>query len=140
MLHRFKNIINDATWFLRTGVSPTKSTSMNLKDLNHMTSSKFAMTMIAVTVVGFMYFASIVFLFFFPSEPHVSALVAMYKDMIVAVAAIVSTLVGVEGLVQWKHNSSSSASVESSYIKEEQIITEYLSGPKEDDYTLDINS
>jgi hypothetical protein len=101
-----------------------------------MTSSKFAMTLIAVSIVGFMYFASVLCLFLFPGDPHVSALVAMYKDMIVAVAAIVSTLVGVEGLVQWRHNSSSSASVESSYVKDEQTITEYMSGPKEDDYTL----
>jgi len=83
-----------------------------------------------------MYFTSVLFLFFLPGDPFVSALVNMYKDMIVAVASIVATLVGIQGLVDWKHNTDSKVSSSSQFIKEE-ILEEYLSGPKEDDYTLE---
>jgi len=130
------------TWYLRSGVSPSNTEDLSniedLKNMNHMSSRKFAMTMIAVAVIAFMYFASILFLFLFPGEPHVTALVSMYKDMIVAVASIVATLVGIQGLVDWKHNSGTKVDLQSEYSKEEKFIEEYLSGPKEEDYTLDI--
>lgn len=139
MLGQIKKILNNATWFLRTGVVPSNAKyEKNLSDLNHMTSKKFAMTMIAVAVVAFMYFASILFLFFFDGDPHVSALVSMYKDMIVAIATIVGTLVGIQGLVDWKHNSSTSIEQKSESNISKNYVEEYLSGPKEDDYILDI--
>lgn len=141
MLSNLKILLNNMTWYLRSGIAPSKTSNKyqtdKLKNINHMSSKKFAMTMVAVAVIAFMYFASIMFLFFFSNDPHVSALVSMYKDMIVAIAAIVASLVGIQGLVDWKHNSSSSADVSSESIVE-TIKEEYLSGPKEDDYTLDI--
>jgi hypothetical protein len=141
MISNFKQIINTMTWYLRSGVTPLNSKDDhndygNLKNINHMSSKKFAMTMVSVAIIAFMYFASIVFLFFFPAEPHVSALVNMYKDMIVAIAAIVASLVGIQGLVDWKHNSSSKSDISSETIVEKS--EEYLSGPKEDDYILEI--
>lgn len=103
-----------------------------------MASKKFAMTMVAVGVIAFMYFSSLIFLFFFPSDPHISAIVSMYKDMIVAVASIVATLVGVQGLVDWKYDSSSSASNVSETYNENtnKILT---TNAKEDDYTTTIS-
>lgn len=141
MLSNLKHIIDNVTWYLRSGVAPSnlKNDNVdfgNLKNMNHMSSKKFAMTMVSVAVIAFMYFASIVFLFFFPSEPHVSALVNMYKDMIVAIAAIVASLVGIQGLVDWKYNSKSNVDISSE--TEHDKIEEYLSGPKEDDYSLEI--
>lgn len=145
MIDKLKTFINGATWFLRSGISPvnaSKKTKKRLEDLNHMTSKKFAMTMTAVGVIAFMYFISVIFLFFFPADPHVTALVSMYKDMIFAVATIVGTLVGIQGFVDWKRNSDDYTSLESQSIvedKNEQITEErYLSGPKEDDYTTDL--
>lgn len=143
MLKQLKNIVDTMTWYLRSGVAPAKdgngvSNLAELKNMNHMASRKFAMTMVAVAIIGFMYFASVLLLFFLPEDPQVSALVSMYKDMIVAIASIAATLVGIQGLVDWKYNSDSSTSLASSYIKEESHIEEYLSGPKEEDYTLDI--
>lgn len=139
MLNKLKNIINGATWFLRSGVvPPNDEKNIVLKNTNHMTSRKFAMTLIAVAIVAFMYFASVIMLFFFPADPHVSALVSMYKDMIVAIATIVGTLVGIQGLVDWKYNGNSNVSQKTENTKNESYIEEYLSGPKENDYTLDI--
>ena len=130
------------TWYLRSGVGPSEDKDItnleSLKNMNHMASRKFAMTMIAVSVIAFMYFASVLLLFLLPGDPHVTALVSMYKDMIVAVASIVATLVGIQGLVDWKHNSSTKSDLQSEYSKEEKFVEEYLSGPKEDDYSLDI--
>ena len=150
MMDKLKLLVNKATWFLRTGVSPVsepKKLKKSLEELNHMTSKKFAMTMIAVAVVAFMYFVSVLFLFFFPADPHVAALVSMYKDMIFAIATIVGTLVGIEGFVDWKHSSEAIVSVNSSSIEQEEsidldvhVISEnYCSGPKEDEYTLSID-
>lgn len=139
MLNKIKGVLDGMTWYLRSGVAPHSKEITNeqeLKDMNHMTSKKFAMTMVAVSIIAFMYFASVLFLFFLPGDPFVSALVNMYKDMIVAVASIVATLVGIQGLVDWRHNTDSKVSSSSQFIKEE-ILEEYLSGPKENDYTLE---
>jgi hypothetical protein len=142
MLKQLKNVIDSMTWYLRSGVAPTNDKNVTniekLKNMNHMASRKFAMTMVAVSIIAFMYFASVMLLFLLPNDPQVSALVSMYKDMIVAVASIVATLVGIQGLVDWKYNSDSKTDISSNYIKEEKYVEEYLSGPKEDDYTLDI--
>jgi hypothetical protein len=80
----------------------------------------------------------LVFLFFFPSDPHVSAIVSMYKDMIVAIASIVATLVGIQGIVDWKYDSSSNSSNLSETYNENtnQILT---SNTKEDDYATTIS-
>jgi hypothetical protein len=142
MLKQLKNVIDNMTWYLRSGVSPINNKAFTnieeLKNMNHMASRKFAMTMVAVSIIAFMYFASVMLLFLLPNDPQVSALVSMYKDMIVAIASIVATLVGIQGLVDWKYNSDSKTVISSNHIKEEKYIEEYLSGPKEDDYTLDI--
>lgn len=132
------NIIKDSTWFLRTGIAPRNASNdlETLKDMNHMTSKKFAMTMIAISIIAFMYFSSVFILFLFPNDPHVSALVSMYKDMIVAVASIAATLVGIQGLVDWKHTSNSSSSNVSQTIKEE--IQTNTNNAKEEDYTTTI--
>jgi len=142
MLHSLGNLFKNMTWYLRSGVAPTNTpvapTLSTLKNMNHMASRKFAMTMVAVAVIAFMYFASVFLLFLLPGEPQVSALVNMYKDMIVAIASIVATLVGIQGLVDWKFNSDSNVSITSEYVKQENYSEEYLSGPKENDYTLDL--
>jgi hypothetical protein len=142
MLKQLKNVINSMTWYLRSGVAPSSDKDISnlddLKNMNHMASRKFAMTMVAVAIIAFMYFASVLLLFLLPNDPQVSALVSMYKDMIVAVASIVATLVGIQGLVDWKYNSDANTNVSSEFKKEERNVEEYLSGPKEDDYKLDI--
>jgi len=137
MLHRLKNIIVDMTWYLRSGVAPPQAgpNYLNqLKNTNHMASRKFAMTMVAVSIIAFMYFASVWLLFLLPGDPQVTALVSMYKDMIVAIASIVATLVGIQGLVDWKFNSDSQTILSSE--TQNQYIEEYMTGPKEDDYQL----
>ena len=144
MLSSLGNLFRNMTWYLRSGVAPSKPNTEeirgldDLKNMNHMASRKFAMTMVAVAIIAFMYFASILFLFLFPGDPHVSALVSMYKDMIVAIASIAATLVGIQGLVDWKHNSDAQVSNISNYSETKDYVEEYLSGPKEDDYKLDI--
>jgi hypothetical protein len=138
MLGKLRGIINNMTWYLRSGVGPSSSDVSNpeeLKNMNHMASKKFAMTMVAVAIIAFMYFTSVLFLFFLPGDPFVSALVNMYKDMIVAVASIVATLVGIQGLVDWKHNSDSKVSLSSETIKEEvdqKIVEQYAQKYKDD--------
>jgi len=135
MLDKIKYFIDSSTWFLRSDINPPKSYSKKLKSMNHMTSRKFAMTLMAVLIVAVMYFASVLFLFLFPSDPHVSALVNMYKDMIVAIAAIAGTLVGIQGLVDWRYNSKSVA--EQPCNAEEDVNEEDFTLPeKEDDYNL----
>lgn len=137
MLSKIKSVLDGATWFLRSGITPPNRFSPKLRDMNHMTSRKFAMTMIAVLIIAFMYFASVMLLFLLTGDPHVTALVSMYKDMIVAVASIVATLVGIQGLVDWKYNSESKNTAD--LTTELSYKEEYLSGPKEEDYTLTVD-
>jgi hypothetical protein len=61
----------------------------------------------------------------------------MYKDMIVAIATIVATLVGVQGIVDWKYDSSSTSSNLSETYNENSNQT-LTSNAKEDDYTTTI--
>jgi hypothetical protein len=141
MLAQILGNIKHATWFLRSGVAPKGvegAQLQKLKDVNHMASKKFAMTMVAVGIIAFMYFSSLVFLFFFPADPHVSEIVSMYKDMIVAIASIVATLVGVQGIVDWKYDSSSTSSNLSETYNENSNQT-LTSNTKEDDYTTTIS-
>lgn len=141
MLSKIIGNIKHAAWFIQSGVAPKNAEPhqlSKLKDINHMASKKFAMTMVAVGVIAFMYFSSLFFLFFFNSDPHVSAIVSMYKDMIVAVASIVATLVGVQGLVDWKYDSAS-ASSNLSETRNENINQTLTSNAKEDDYTTTIS-
>jgi hypothetical protein len=132
--------VKNLTWFLHSGVAPKNVPDRykrNLEDINHMASKKFAMTMVAISIIAFMYFTSVAILFLFKGEPHVSALVNMYKDMIISVASIAATLVGIQGLVDWKHNSSSNVELSSEYIKEE-IVETLTNNTKEDDYETTI--
>lgn len=140
MINKLFQNVKNLTWFLHSGVAPKNVPSrykQNLEDINHMSSKKFAMTMVAISIIAFMYFASVAILFLFKGEPHVTALVNMYKDMIISVASIAATLVGIQGLVDWKHNSSSSAEISSEYIKEE-IIENLTNNAKEEDYEITI--
>lgn len=140
MISKLLTIAKESTWFMHSGISP-KNTSdkhkKDLQDINHMSSKKFAMTMVAIFVIAFMYFSSLACLFLFKADPHVSALVSMYKDMIVAIATIAGTLVGIQGMVDWKHNSSTTVDLKSETIKEE-IIEKLTNNAKEDDYTTTI--
>jgi hypothetical protein len=124
--------IKELTWFLHKGVVP-KNTPVEyideMKKINHMESKKFSMTIIAIFIIAVMYFSSVFLLFLLPNDPHVSALVSMYKDMIVAVAAIAGTLVGIQGIVDWKYNSSTDIDLKSETTKEK-----LTNNAKEDDY------
>jgi hypothetical protein len=140
MINKLFQNVKNLTWFLQSGVAPKNVPyryRQKLEDINHMSSKKFAMTMVAISIIAFMYFASVGILFLFKGEPHVTALVNMYKDMIISVASIAATLVGIQGLVDWKHNSSSSAEISSEYIKEE-IIENLTNNAKEEDYEITI--
>jgi hypothetical protein len=130
--------LKQATWFLHSGIAPSNVNQViktDLEKLNHMTSKKFAMTMVAIGVIAFMYFSSVACLFLFKGDPHVTALVNMYKDMIIAVASIAATLVGIQGLVDWKYNSNSSVDSNSKTIVED-ITSKLTSNVKDDDYDI----
>ena len=138
MIDKILTSLKQATWFIHTGVAPKSVKAYNkskLEDINHMESKKFAMTMIAIAVIAFMYFSSVAFLLIFKTDPQVTALVNMYKDMIVAVASIAATLVGIQGLVDWKYKSETMAESKSETIKEE-VISILTKNTKEDDYDI----
>jgi hypothetical protein len=140
MVNRIVEKAKKLTWFLHSGVYPENAPKKYITDLekiNHLASKKFSMTLIAIAIIALMYFSSVFLLFFFPNDPHVTALVSMYKDMIVAVAAIAGTLVGIQGLVDWKHNSSTDIDLKSETINQyrEEKLT---NNAKEEDYTTTV--
>lgn len=135
MIDNFLKIIKETTWFMNSGVAPRNVSDRirpSLENVNHMTSKKFAMTIIAIFIIALMYFSSVACLFLFKADPHVSALVSMYKDMIVAVASIAATLVGIQGLVDWKYNSNSNIELKSTDNNNDFL----TSNTKEDDYNI----
>jgi hypothetical protein len=138
MFGKFKNYLLALSIFKQTNNNFDETHEAGMNTPSHLSSRKFSMTLIAVSIVAFMYFASITLLFFFNGDPHVSALVSMYKDMIVAIAAIAGTLVGIQGLVDWKYSSKSDSRLfEKKYSIQEED-DECLRSGKEEDYTTRI--
>jgi hypothetical protein len=138
MVDKLKKILMAFSLFRPPNLNESSGRNYDMNSSGHLSSRKFAMTLIAVSIVAFMYFASITLLFFFPGDPHVSALVSMYKDMIVAIAAIAGTLVGIQGLVDWKYNSRSNTHIGNRDENDFEDDSEYIGEGKEDDYSIKI--
>lgn len=143
-MNRIKNIILTTTSFLKDSTTPPNTPTGDIEmigQINHLKSRKFFMTFVSVAILIFFYFSSVAILFFFSDtqDIQINAFVVIFSKVIEILAIIIGLFLGAQTAVDLKYNSNSSASIsnESQNIKEYVVIEEYLSGPKEDDYTLD---
>ena len=132
MWNRIKNTFYTATSFLQTGVAPPNAPIRYKEDLskiNFFSSKKFFIVFSSIVLLMFFYLTSVGILFltsFFPTitEPYVTIFVESVKIF----AIIISVYLGLQASIDFKYNSSSSQSYETTksieQIDEKVIIEE----------------
>jgi hypothetical protein len=134
MWNRIKNTFYTATSFLQTGVAPPNAPIRYKEDLskiNFFSSKKFFIVFSSIVLLMFFYLTSVGILFltsFFPTitEPYVTIFVESIKIF----AIIISVYLGLQASIDFKYNSSSSQSYETTksieQIDEKVIIEETI--------------
>jgi hypothetical protein len=123
MWNRIKNTFYTATSFLQTGVAPPNAPIRYKEDLskiNFFSSKKFFIVFSSILLLMFFYLTSVGILFltsFFPTitEPYVTIFVESVKIF----AIIISVYLGLQASIDFKYNSSSSQSYETTKSIEE---------------------
>ena len=123
MWNRIKNTFYTATSFLQTGVAPPNAPIRYKEDLskiNFFSSKKFFIVFSSIVLLMFFYLTSVGILFltsFFPTitEPYVTIFVESVKIF----AIIISVYLGLQASLDFKYNSSSSQSYETTKSIEE---------------------
>jgi len=142
MLTNLKNIFSTASAFLQTGKIPPntpKYLENDLSAMNHLKSRKFFIVFTSILFLAFFYFSSVGIFFILPDIPEkITGYVTIFSKTIELLSLIVAVYLGVQTALDFKINSGTSTNYDT---KNENInknikIEEYLSGPKEDDYTL----
>lgn len=134
MWNRIKNTFYTATSFLQTGVAPPNAPIRYKEDLskiNFFSSKKFFIVFSSIVLLMFFYLTSVGILFltsFFPTitEPYVTIFVESVKIF----AIIISVYLGLQASIDFKYNSSSNQSYETTksieQIDEKVIIEETI--------------
>ena len=85
------------------------------------TSRKLWMTFIGVGVILMTYWQQVNYLYSFTDPAQITAFSQMTQNAMIAITAMVSAYLGINGLIQWKHNTSA-----------EQILNSISEAKKED--------
>jgi hypothetical protein len=148
MLTNVKNIFNTAVSFLQTGKAPPNTPVLLQEELcgmNHLKSRKFFIVFTSILFLAFFYFSSVGIFFMLPDMPEkISGYVTLFSKTIELLSLIVAVYLGVQTALDFKvnsgttvtHNTTNNSTTET--INKNIKVEKYLSGPKEDDYTLEI--
>lgn len=142
MLTNLKNIFLNASSFLQSNVVPPKTPFAKQEELgtiNFLKSKKFFIVFTSIIIICFYYFISIGILFLLPDVPpeKITGFVTLFTKTIELLALVVGFYLGVQTVLDYKINSSSSVNYNANTNNETMIVKEYIKSPKEDDYTLD---
>lgn len=148
MLSSILNILKTGASLL-TNTSPSyvqnKCEQERLSVINHLESKKFFMVSVAVVILLAFFAISTAVLFLLPSQPEVvTGFITLHTKTSEILAIIIAAYVGVQAAVDFKLNSSSSASMsnQSQQIDQniQQTIQETLTvihtNQKEEDYEV----
>ncbi len=144
MFNNIKNIFLNASAFLQSGKAPPNVTlelEKELSPINHLKSRKFFIVFTSILFLAFFYFSSVGILLFMPDvSEKITGYVTIFSKTIELLTMIVAVYLGVQTALDFKVNSGTNTSYNSTTEnKNEKIVYEkYSSGPKEDDYTLEI--
>jgi len=132
MWNRIKNTFYTATSFLQTGVAPPNAPIRYREDLskiNFLSSKKFFIVFSSILLLMFFYLTSVGILFltsFFPTITD--SYVTIFVESVKIFAIIISVYLGLQASIDFKYNSSSSQSYETTksieQIDEKVIIEE----------------
>lgn len=106
-------------------------------------SKKLSMALAAMGINAAAYWTEVQYLYSFVTPEHINAFVGLSRDFHWVTASIIMAYLGVQGVLDWKHNSSTAIAQAASFISEkvdkkeviEQTIT--YKNAKEEDYTLE---
>lgn len=138
-------IAKTASSMLHSGEVPPNTPDRYKEDLskvNFLASKKFYVVFCSVIILSLFYAASIFVLFLTAASPSLTVpFVTIFTETIKILAIIIASYLGVQTVLDYRMQSNSSVDLkgEQKFIKEEVHIEEYLSGPKEDDYKLEID-
>jgi len=145
MWNKIIDIAKTASSMLHSGEVPPNTPDRYKEDLskvNFLASKKFYVVFCSVIILSFFYAASIFVLFLTATAPSLTVpFVTIFTETIKILAIIIASYLGVQTVLDYRMQSNSSVDLkgEQKFIKEEVHIEEYLSGPKENDYKLEID-
>lgn len=143
MLTSIKNIFLNASSFLQSNVVPPE-TPVHLEEelgsINFLKSKKFFIVFTSILIICFFYFSSIAILFLLPNMPEkITGFVTLFSKTIELFTLVVGFYLGVQTVLDYKINSSTSTSYNTNNNINNNILKEYLNSPKEEDFTLEID-
>jgi hypothetical protein len=146
MFNNIKNIFVTASAFLQNGKMPPNtpiSEEIELCSINHLKSRKFFIVFTSILVLAFFYFSSVGIFFLIPDIPEkITGYVTIFSKTIELLSLIVAVYLGVQTALDFKINSGTStnynSSVETSVSRKKITVEKYMSGPKEEDYIIQI--
>jgi len=141
MFSNIKNIFLNASSFLQSNVVPPK-TPLHLEEelgtINFLKSKKFFIVFTSILIICFFYFSSIGILFLLPNMPEkITGFVTLFSKTIELFTLVVGFYLGVQTILDYKVNSSTSTNYNASTTSNTNVIKEYLHSPKDDDFTLE---
>jgi len=123
MWNRIKNTFYTATSFLQTGVAPPNAPIRYREDLskiNFFSSKKFFIVFSSIVLLMFFYLTSVGILFLTSFSPTITEpYVTIFVESIKIFAIIISVYLGLQASIDFKYNSSSSQSYETTKSIEE---------------------
>jgi hypothetical protein len=141
MLTNIKNIFLNASSFLQSNVVPPKTPvylEEELGTINFLKSKKFFIVFTSILIICFFYFTSIGILFLLPNMPEkITGFVTLFSKTIELFTLVVGFYLGVQTILDYKINSSTSTTYNTNNTNNTTVIKEYLNSPKDDDFTLD---
>jgi hypothetical protein len=141
MLTNLKNIFLNASSFLQSNVAPPKTPASQEEELgtiNFLKSRKFFIVFTSILIICFFYFTSIGILFLLPNAPEkITGFVTLFSKTIELFTLVVGFYLGVQTILDYKVNSSSSVNYNADVSSQTSVYKEYIESPKEDDYTLE---
>jgi hypothetical protein len=148
MINRISNFFKTVSAFLQNDeIPPVPSNSSNeelenLANTNHLKSKKFFIVFTSSLMLAFFYFSSVFILFLLPEMPEIIAgYVTIFSRTIEVFSLIVGVYLGIQAAIDFKISSGTNTNYSSNVenITEKIYTEEYLSGPKEKDYEVDIS-
>lgn len=140
MLKQIKDIYNNATSFLQSGVAPPNCSpddAAKLEDVNHLGSKKFFVAFSGFLILGIFFAINIAIMFALLKTPEaLSHYVIMFTKTMEVFATIMAVYIGGQSIVDLKYNSSSNVSLEQKTEKID-ITTKIIGIAKEEDYTIE---
>jgi hypothetical protein len=143
MLGWITNAIKSGASFLTNSAPPNIENKLEIERLegvNHLESKKFFIVFTSVIILTFFFFASTAMLFFLPQKPEIiTGFVTLFTKTSEILAVVIAAYVSVQAAVDFKINSSSSASVAGSSQNITQNSTQTITEDKNQTITQNIN-